>query len=236
MSNKLNFWAVVPAAGIGKRMLSDCPKQYLNINDFSILYHSIKVFLQHPRISGVVIALNEKDPYWQDTKKQLPQFNKPIIEAIGGKERSDSVLSALKQLKSYQTDNCWAMVHDAARPCLLKEDVDKLIKAVEEYPTGALLGLPIVDTIKRCNQDNEIEQTVCREQLWRALTPQCFQLDTLTTALEQAYAMQHVITDEASAIELLGLKPKMIAGDPDNIKVTLAADLLQAKKFLAQQA
>ena len=230
----MNYWAIIPAAGVGKRMNSNCPKQYLLLDEFSILFHTLSIFIQHRKITGVVIAISEGDEYWPEIYQQLPQSEKTILVAPGGKERSDSVLSALKTLENHINDDCTVLVHDAARPCLLASDIDKLIQELNHHAVGGILGLPVVDTLKRCDINQEIIQTVDRHLMWRALTPQCFSLNLLTRALEQAYqqGQEKLITDEASAIELLGLKPKIIEGDPHNIKVTLPQDLIEAQNFI----
>ncbi|MBF0263657.1 MAG: 2-C-methyl-D-erythritol 4-phosphate cytidylyltransferase [Gammaproteobacteria bacterium] len=255
----MNYWAIIPAAGVGKRMQSNCPKQYLLLDQFSILHHTLCTFIKHPKITGIVVAISEGDEYWPDVYKQLPINDKTILIAPGGNERSDSVLSALNFLSKYlnssnldltnkiphslplpkdvKGDNCIAMVHDAARPCLLAQDIDNLINELDNHEVGVILGLPVVDTLKRCNASEEIETTIDRKNMWRALTPQCFPLDLLIKALGNAYqqGLEKKITDESSAIELMGLKPGIIEGDIHNIKVTIPQDLELAKNFINRQ-
>lgn len=238
MAKSNDYWAIIPAAGAGKRMQSNIPKQYLLLDKYSILHHTISIFLTHPKIKGIVVAISEGDEYWQQTADSLLPLkelnNKQLLIAKGGKERSDSVLSALKTLDSKLSSNCWTLVHDAARPCLLAKDIDKLIEAVDDSSDGGLLGLPIVDTLKRCNKNNQVIDTVDRTQVWRALTPQCFKRKLLQSALISASkkGLQEKITDESSAIELLGLSPIMIEGDSANIKITVPQDLEEAREWI----
>jgi 2-C-methyl-D-erythritol 4-phosphate cytidylyltransferase len=238
MENKSSLplpnWAVIPAAGVGKRMQSEQPKQYLQLAGKTILEHSLNVFINHPLIEGLVVSISDDDPYWPKIKKTLESItNKPILVASGGQERSDSVLSALNYLYQHIKKDCWVFVHDAARPCLLTSDIDKLIQMLVDNKVGGLLGLPISDTLKLSNPNQQIEQTISREYMWRALTPQCFKLLTLIKALESAH--NQIITDESSAIELTGLKPTLIEGDHNNIKITHPADLIQAERFLTEK-
>ena len=233
MINKsaLENWAIIPAAGCGKRMQSHIPKQYLEIAGKTILEHTLSIFIKHPLVQGIVVAISEEDAYWPEIQQHLQNLsNKPILIARGGKERKDSVLSALDFLYHHLNRDSWVLVHDAARPCLLSSDIDKLIHGFSDNEVGGLLGLPISDTLKRSNSNQQVEKTINREHMWRALTPQFFKLLTLTKALQSATNQE--ITDESSAIELLGLKPKLMVGDVNNIKITLPADLLQAEKFL----
>jgi len=237
-NNQYAHWAVIPAAGVGKRMQSATPKQYLPLLGRSILYHSVSLFIQHPKIDGVAIAVSEGDEYWPEVKQQLDTLqkelgsNKTILIAPGGKERSDSVYSALNCLTDSLTNNDWVLVHDAARPCLILDDIDKLISQLSDQTIGGLLGLPMADTVKFCNSQQNVEKTVDRSHLWRALTPQMFRFGQLFVALKHAQENNLPITDESSALELLGYKPVMIEGHNENIKITHPDDLALAEKFL----
>ena len=243
-SNK-QYWAVIPAAGVGKRMGSNIPKQYLPLAGKTVLEQTLSVFLQHPKISGIVLAITPGDPYWQDISAKLnkssQQNSKLIIVAPGGEERCFSVLNALQELSvhvSAQTDDLnndyWVLVHDAARPCLKASDIDLLIEQLSDSADGGLLGLPMADTVKRCDTHQKVLATVDRSELWRALTPQMFPLKLIQNALEQAINNNAMVTDEASAIELLGLQPKMVEGLPGNIKITHPGDLQLAELFFTQ--
>jgi len=228
------FWAVIPAAGVGKRMQLNCPKQYLHIQGKTILQWTLEIFLKHPRIAGLVVVLGSQDEYWPEVERQLqPQRHKKFWLAKGGAERQDSVLSGLQVLKAKVMPDAadWVMVHDAARPCLAAEDIDRLIAAASDHPDGVLLGLPVNDTVKRCDAFGKIQQTIDRNGLWRALTPQSFPLFTLLQALQDLQHKQ--ITDEASAMEQCGFHPLMITGSPNNIKVTVPADVQQAEQYLS---
>ncbi len=229
------FWAVIPAAGVGKRMGSHLPKQYLPLAGKTVLEQTLDVFFSHPDISGVILAVSEDDPCWQEISSRYQDLGKPVLQVSGGRERCFSVLNALIELQLHIDSNNWVLVHDAARPCLLKSDIDNLIEQLAHTEQGGLLGLPMADTVKRCNADNEVLQTVDRSELWRALTPQMFPLGLLKTALEQAIQNNELVTDEASAIELLGLKPLMVEGQPGNIKITHPADLQLAEQFFLHQ-
>ncbi len=239
MKNKpaiVDYWAVIPAAGVGKRMGSKIPKQYLPLAGKTVLEHTINVFIEHPDIKGIVLAVTDNDPYWQDLSVNYNQADsKPVIIASGGEERCHSVLNALQTLSDHAGDNDQVLVHDAARPCLLAADIDELITQLTDQPSGGLLGLPMADTVKRCDADNNILATVDRSNLWRALTPQMFALKLLRRALSHAIDNKALVTDEASAIELQGLKPKMVEGQPGNIKITHPGDLQLAQAFFKEK-
>ncbi|KFZ38238.1 2-C-methyl-D-erythritol 4-phosphate cytidylyltransferase [Shewanella mangrovi] len=219
--------AVVPAAGIGSRMKAECPKQYLPLADSCILAVTLDVLLSHPAIDEVFVALNADDQFFA----QLPQAQHPKLhQVIGGAERVDSVIAALKQIDDAVS---WALVHDAARPCLTHADIDKLLASREQYPQGAILAAPVRDTMKRARKDGCIDTTVPRDALWHALTPQFFPTATLLPALEQAVQAGVNVTDEASAMEWAGVAPGLVSGRADNIKVTHPDDLPLAALYLA---
>ena len=231
MTNKQKFWAVIPAAGVGKRMQADRPKQYLSLHGRTVLEHTLLRFFDHPLISGVVVALSEGDPYWQELAITHPK----LVTAPGGEERCHSVLKALQVLWELADEKDWVLVHDAARPCLRREDLDHLIESLSQHPVGGLLGLPVADTMKRTAADDTVVETVSREHLWRALTPQMFRLGELYDALDNALKNHRLVTDDASAMELAGWAPKMIEGHGDNIKITRPQDLVLAQLYLAEQ-
>ncbi len=228
------YWAVIPAAGVGKRMGSKIPKQYLPLAGKTVLEQTLSVFLNHPRISGIVVAVTSGDPYWQDILHSLIKSNvQKVYTAPGGAERCHSVLNALGKLGNYAAEDDWVLVHDAARPCLQSSDIDRLIAQLSDTADGGLLGLPVADTVKRCDAHNKVLATVDRSELWRALTPQMFPLKLLKFSLEQADKNNALVTDEASAIELQGLKPQMVEGHPANIKITHPGDLQLAELFFS---
>lgn len=220
--------AVVPAAGVGSRMKADRPKQYLTIQGKTVLEHTLEKLLSHPEIAQVVVAISDDDPYFS----ALPLANhNQIVRVSGGKERADSVLSALQYVKQHQCAP-WVLVHDAARPCITLEDIDSLIQQAYSHPYGAILAAPVRDTMKRANQQQHIDHTVDRQALWHALTPQMFDTQLLTDALCAALEQGVQITDEASAIEWLGHNPVLVQGRADNIKITQPEDLALAEFYL----
>ena len=217
--------AIVPAAGIGSRMGAELPKQYLILNEQTILGHTLDCLLSHPQIDKVIVALNPQDDYFAN----LSQATHPKLQCVtGGKERADSVLAGLQLADK----GAWALVHDAARPCLTHQDIDKLIASAVTFPQGAILAAPVRDTMKRTSSDGVITETVCREQLWHALTPQFFPVAELSRHLTAALAAGVLITDEASAMEWAGVMPAVVTGRADNIKVTHPDDLQLASLFL----
>jgi len=224
-------WAVVPAAGIGSRMQADCPKQYLNLGKHTILEHTLRRLSSHPNVAGLVVAIAEHDTFWPKLNLNL---SCPLHVVDGGDERVDSVQNALQFLKDHTNDNPWVMVHDAARPLLRHSDIDVMLEQLYNDDTGGILGVAVTDTVKRVTENNQITETVCREGLWRAGTPQMFRLEALSNAISEAQPNIKV-TDEASAMEYVGMMPKMVAGHSDNIKITVPQDLALASLFLQQQ-
>lgn len=227
------YWAVIPAAGVGKRMRADRPKQYLPLRGKTVIEHTIARFDAHPRIAGIVVAISPGDGYWDEV---APTCSKPLHVAPGGKERCDSVLNALALLSKHAASDDWVLVHDAARPCLRPEDIDRLIDALERDRVGGILAVPVRDTMKRQDDAGRIRGTEEREGLWHALTPQMFRLGTLYSALERAMDEGAMITDEASALEHVGQQPLLVEGRGDNIKITRPEDLALADFFLQQEA
>ncbi len=232
MTTGIRYWAVIPAAGIGSRMQAEVPKQYLSINHKTILEHTLERFCSHPKIEGVVVAIAGNDNIW----KTLGISSHPKITVVeGGVERCHSVLNGLRALSDKANSDDWVLVHDAARPCLRKQDIDRLIDRLNGHGVGGLLGLPVKDTMKRADKSFTIQETVEREGLWHALTPQMFRLNVLINSLENALSKNLLVTDEAQAIELNGLQPILVEGHPDNIKITRDNDLSLAELYLSQQ-
>ena len=232
MTTGLRYWAVIPAAGFGTRMQADIPKQYVGINNKTILEHTLERFCSHPKIEGVVVAISGNDEVW----KTLGISSHPRITVVeGGVERCHSVLNGLRALSDKANINDWVLVHDAARPCLRKEDIDRLIDILDGHDVGGLLGLPVKDTMKRADNCCTVQETIDREDMWHALTPQMFHLGVLIDSLENALSKGMLVTDEAQAIELIGLHPVLIEGHSDNIKITRNHDLALAELYLSQQ-
>ncbi|WEK10975.1 MAG: 2-C-methyl-D-erythritol 4-phosphate cytidylyltransferase [Candidatus Pseudomonas colombiensis] len=217
------FWAVIPAAGIGARMAADRPKQYLQLGGRTILEHSLGCFLDHPGLKGLVVSLAADDPYWPNLACAT---DLRIHRAQGGAERSGSVLNALLQLNALGAcDDDWVLVHDAARPNLSRDDLDKLLAELADDPVGGLLAVPARDTLKRVDKHGRVVETVDRSLIWQAYTPQMFRLGALHRALADSLVADALITDEASAMEWSGQAPRLIEGRSDNIKVTRPEDL-----------
>jgi len=217
------FWAVIPAAGVGARMAADRPKQYLQLGGRTILEHSLGCFLDHPGLKGLVVSLAVDDPYWPN----LACATDPRITRVdGGEERSGSVLNALLYLHSQgASDDDWVLVHDAARPNLSRDDLDKLLFELADDIVGGLLAVPARDTLKRADKHGRVLETVDRTPIWQAYTPQMFRLGALHRALADSLVSDVVITDEASAMEWAGHAPRLIEGRSDNLKVTRPEDL-----------
>ncbi|WP_439853636.1 2-C-methyl-D-erythritol 4-phosphate cytidylyltransferase [Pseudomonas yamanorum] len=217
------FWAVIPAAGVGARMAADRPKQYLQLGGRTILEHSLGCFLDHPGLKGLVVSLAVDDPYWPN----LACATDPRITRVdGGDERSGSVLNALLYLHSQgASDDDWVLVHDAARPNLSRDDLDKLLFELADDTVGGLLAVPARDTLKRADKHGRVLETVDRAPIWQAYTPQMFRLGALHRALADSLVSDVVITDEASAMEWAGHAPRLIEGRSDNLKVTRPEDL-----------
>lgn len=231
MTGTVRYWAVIPAAGVGARMQADLPKQYLRIGNKPIIEHTLAVFCDHKKISGIIVAISEQDEYWS----ALEIASHPKIRTtIGGTERCHSVMNCLQSLAATAAADDWVLVHDAARPCIGKDDIDHLIDTLARDPVGGLLALPVRDTMKRADGDNRVDETVNREGLWHALTPQMFRLADLSRVLQQAIARDRVVTDESQAMELAGYKPRLVPGRRQNIKVTHKDDIALAELYLKQ--
>lgn len=224
-------WALVPAAGSGRRFGGEVPKQYLRAAGRTLVEHALDALLSHPQVEGVVVALAAGDARWQGWRTM---HGKPVLACLGGGERADSVLAALHALPGTVDGDRLVLVHDAARPNLRGADITALIEAAHACADGAILAAPVRDTLKRADHEARITGTEPRERLWRALTPQAFRRDLLRRALERAQADGVVVTDEAMAVERLGLRPRLVEGRADNIKVTAPADLALADFLLAK--
>jgi 2-C-methyl-D-erythritol 4-phosphate cytidylyltransferase len=228
MSQHKHYWAIVPAAGIGSRMQADRPKQYLLLHGRPILEHTLMRLAAVPQLAGIVVCLAAHDDYW-------PRLNLPshkIVCVPGGQERADSVRNALDYLHTHAHPQDWVLVHDAARPCVDKNDIQHLIQTVNDHAVGGLLALPVRDTMKRADSHGHVSATVSREGLWHALTPQMFRIHMLRHALYQAAADGVMVTDDAQALEYCGYHPLLVEGRADNIKITRPQDLALAHLYL----
>ena len=229
MSDQTRYWVVIPAAGVGTRMELDKPKQYISINDKTVIEHTIACFISRSDIAGIVVVIATADEYWSALKLAN---NAKITVAPGGKERFQSVLNGLNALSTRAGINDWVLVHDAARPCLSQQLIDRLIEQTNNHDVGGILALPCRDTIKRANDSGEIESTVDRNKLWQAQTPQMFRYEKLVNALSRVVTEGNLVTDEAMAMELAGYNPLLVEGHPDNIKLTQKDDLGNVEAYL----
>jgi 2-C-methyl-D-erythritol 4-phosphate cytidylyltransferase len=234
----LNYWLVVPAAGSGRRFGDERPKQYASLAGRTVIEWALDPFLADARCAGAVVAVAAEDQSWADVRRRLAMRARvPILDVIGGAQRADSVATALDRVAGLAAADGWAMVHDAARPCVARRDVDRLIDA-SLAGAGGLLAAPVVDTLKRAvgevaaGETGEVEATVARATLWRALTPQLFRIGVLRAALDAARNAGRVPTDECEALEWQGQRPALVPGAATNIKITTPADLLLAAALL----
>lgn len=228
-----SFWAIVPAAGIGRRMGGAIPKQYLPLCGRAVIDHVIERILLHPSIDGLYLALSEDDGWWADTEFA---GHPDLVRVAGGAERCHSVLNALEAAAARADPADWVLVHDAARPCVRRGDIDRLIQMLRSHEVGGLLGMPVHDTMKRTDAADRILETVERTHLWHAFTPQMFRFGLLLDALRRALEVGFLVTDEASAVERAGLRPIMVESRADNLKITRPEDLPLAAYYLEQQA
>lgn len=229
--NAEKYWVVVPAAGTGRRMKADIPKQYLELSGQAVLLHTMKRLASCPGISGLFLGITAGDPYWQELS-----FTAPWLKQVcdGGAERADTVSLVLDDMAGAVQQTDWVLVHDAARPCITHTDVLQLMKLASQQE-GGLLGRPISDTVKLADKNNRVRETIPRDGLWRAQTPQMFRYGELRNALQNAKKKGLVITDEASAMEFAGYQPLMVQGRSDNIKITVPGDLQLAETFIKLQ-
>lgn len=226
------LWAVIPAAGSGRRFSSTDLKQYQTIQGKTVLEHSVQR-LNDLDLSGYVLAIAADDAVAMTLN--LRHRDKAHF-CQGGTERVHSVLNALNYLSSIANDDDWVLVHDAARPCVSRESLQALLDQALLSQQSAILAMPVRDTLKRVAHAREITETVSREQLWQAQTPQIAQLGRLKQALEFALAKDLLITDEASALEYMGMPVHVVEGRADNIKITYPSDLDLARLILQAQA
>ncbi len=224
--------AIVPAAGTGTRMGDPLPKQYLDINGKPMIIHTLLAMARVVRIEKIVVVIAADDAYWDGL---LQRFGEEIrhrlsVHRVGGKTRAASVLNGLTAVSAEFNKDDWALVHDAARPCIRSELIEQFLDELEDEAVGGLLALPVADTLKRSSVDQRVETTVERQHLWRAQTPQMFGIEMLSRALAAAPAA----TDEAQSVEMLGYQPKLVIGESTNLKVTYATDMKLAQILLME--
>jgi len=229
MSTDQHF-LIVPASGVGSRMKSNTPKQYLKLNNgLSVLDQTLKTLLDIDQIKGCVVAIAKNDTQFEQSK--FSNHSKLLATAIGGKERFHSVVSALNALKPFVKGNDWVLVHDAARPCVKDSDVINLINQLKDHPTGGLLATRVIDTIKQ-GVNTQVQKTLDRSNLWQAQTPQMYRFGVLSRALDNIIQNDLSITDEASSIEALGLESILVEASKNNLKITTPEDLDLANFYL----
>jgi 2-C-methyl-D-erythritol 4-phosphate cytidylyltransferase len=222
-------FALIPAAGVGLRMGGDGPKQYMRIAGKPMLLHALDTFAASPTIAHTYVVVSPDDGRIDEVFAAAPHLSsRATILRNGGATRQQSVLNGLRALRGQLRDDDWILVHDAARPGLTTALIDRLVNDLHDDAVGGLLALPVVDTLKRSDAERRAQATVSREGLWAAQTPQMFSYELLCRALTQATD----VTDEASAIEALGLRPKLVEGSPRNFKVTLPHDVALAELYL----
>ena len=231
MTASVRRWAVVPAAGRGQRFGGQRPKQYTTLNGQPMLSWTLRALLAEPAVDGVMVALARGDRRW----RRVPEARDARVSACdGGETRDASVACALEALADRARDSDWVLVHDAARPCLRRSDLRLLLRSLEDDPVGGLLAAPVSDTLKSDDGRGRALRTVPRDGLWRALTPQMFRYGLLRRALALCHERARAVTDEAAAIEAMGLRPRLVRGHNDNIKVTTAEDAALAAAILAR--
>lgn len=215
-----SHYALLPAAGVGARMGGEHPKQYLTLHGRPMIWHAIRAFERHAEIDRVYVVISARDAWWDDY--DWSAFAKLRVLRCGGATRAESVLNGLRACAAEVDGEAWMLVHDAARPCLSQALLDKLLARLDADPVGGILAAPVADTLKRQTDAGRIAETVPRAGLWGAQTPQMFRHGLLSRALEHA---GNAVTDEASAIEALGLSPQLVESDLTNLKVTYPRDL-----------
>ncbi|BAS68097.1 2-C-methyl-D-erythritol 4-phosphate cytidylyltransferase [Bathymodiolus septemdierum thioautotrophic gill symbiont] len=226
------YFLIVPASGIGTRMNADLPKQYLTLNNgLTVLDQTLKTLLAIENIKACVVAISKDDTKFKNSL--FANHDKLLTTAVGGKERFHSVMSALNALRPFAKDDDWVLVHDAARPCVKASEVSNLMATLKNNSVGGLLAVRVVDTIKK-SENNIVEKTIDRLNLWQAQTPQMYRFGVLFKALTNVIENALNITDEASSIEHLGLKSVLVPASKSNLKITTAEDLDLANFYLKE--
>jgi len=221
------YFAIVPAAGSGSRFGAEKPKQYLSLLGRPLIHHTLAALVACPEIERVWVVLSPDDAEWSrhdwsDLGAKLETVR------CGGATRADSVGNGLRAAAMVAADDDWVLVHDAARPCLSADMLAALLRELADDAVGGILAVPVADTLKRADAEQRVAATEPRDGLWQAQTPQMFRYGRLAAALENC----RTVTDEAGAIEAMGLKPKLVKGDSTNLKVTFPADLALAAMIL----
>jgi len=224
--------ALIPAAGRGTRYGGAVMKQYLPVCGKAVLAHSISLFQFHPMVSGITVILAEGDQWFESSVGNLANI---VETVVGGETRAQSVRNGLQHVKDNHPECDWVLIHDAARPCLSPVSLERLLEQGLQSADGAILAMPVGDTLKRAGDDKEITDTVDRRGLWAAQTPQLFPTEALASAIDAAHRDGRKLTDEASAMEFAGAKPKLVMGSVANIKITHPTDLAIAEALLGRK-
>ena len=226
----MRYHLIIPAAGSGRRFAASTPKQYARLGSSTVIECALAPFEADIDCASITLAISADDGHWPAVAVRHAR----VTSITGGEQRAHSVLNALRALASHVRADDWVFVHDAARPCFTAEDLAKLKYALTDHAVGGLLAVPLADTLKRGGGDPAVvHDTLDREGLWRAATPQVFRFGVLLPALDAALESGRLPTDEAQAVEWAGHKPRLVAGRADNIKVTTPDDLLLASAILA---
>lgn len=225
------FHVLIPAAGAGTRMGAEVPKQYLLLNGKPLIQHVIELFEQSAHIQSIHLVLSEQDTHWHD--HYLAASAKTQVHYCGGETRAQTVLNGLHSMQAIASVQDWILVHDAARPGLSHDLLNTLIMSLADDAVGGLLALPLADTLKKADNERRVENTLSREQLWQAQTPQMFKYAMLKQALSQFTGSP---TDEAAAIEAFGFKPKLVMGALHNLKITYPQDLAVVSALMKMEA
>jgi 2-C-methyl-D-erythritol 4-phosphate cytidylyltransferase len=229
------IWAVVPAAGCGSRMGASIPKQYLPLQQSTVLECTLSRLLSVRFIDGIVVVVDDETSFRNTMSNSELSAHIPIRTVIGGDTRTQSVLNGLLYLQQQHEGDHTVLVHDAARPCVRSDDIEKLVERCAESDDGGLLAVPMYDTLKRGDESDRVSGTIDRVRAWRAATPQLFSRNLLIDALHQAMRTGVTLTDEASAMENAGYRPLLVPCVADNIKITESADLAMANVILQAQ-
>lgn len=228
-----HYFAVIPAAGSGRRFGAPLPKQYLLLNGQPLICHTIRALLADMRIHQIIVVLSPEDDDWSDACLPNGSADRVRVARVGGETRAESVLNGINWLRDFVDvkNEDWMLVHDAARPCLSGVQLARLIESLANDAIGGLLAIPVADTVKRATNENRVESTVDRRQLWQAQTPQMFRIGLLQEALNAVDLSS--ATDESAAMEAQGHRPKLVLGGLSNLKVTYPEDLALASAILA---
>jgi 2-C-methyl-D-erythritol 4-phosphate cytidylyltransferase len=213
-------------------MQGGLPKQYLELGGQPILQRTLTAMLGWGFLKKIIVVLHPHDQHWPQL--QLAE-SAGIYTVIGGAERCDSVLAGVEELALEASASDWVLIHDAARPCVAAEDVQRLRDELADDAVGGLLAVPVAETVKQADREQRVRATLDRSELWLAQTPQLFRLGPLLDSLRRASSLGEMVTDEAAAMESAGMQPRLVAGDASNIKITCPADLALAEYLLRER-